>query len=148
MQNVKRRELNKLLNAHKRNGSDKRIANVRLNMAPDAIAATSAGRQGPHNLSSHASELDAISTCAQSERRVSMRSACKLRLPLAKLHVDVQKKCVTDTICTSIPTLQSSGDLLFSRISYRSFVDNDAIDVMALADSYELIRFAAKCLFI
>jgi hypothetical protein len=80
-----------------------------------------------------------------------MRSACKLRLPLAKLHVDVQKKGVTDTICTSIPTLQSSGDLLFPRIGYRSFADNDAIDVSSetvLADSYGLIRFAAEHLFI
>jgi hypothetical protein len=124
---------------------------VGLNIVYDAIAATSAGRQGPHNLRYLASELNAIATCAQSERRASMRSACKLLLPLAKLPVDVQKKCVTGTICANTPTVQPNDDLLFSRISYKSFAYNDSIDVhseTALADSYGLIRLLPNvCLF-
>lgn len=86
MQNV-----NKQINTCKRIRHDERITNVRLTVTSDAIAVTSAVSQGPGNLCSHASELNAIGTRSHSERAFAMRSDCKLRLPLAELHVDIHR---------------------------------------------------------
>lgn len=120
---------------------------MRLHVASDAIAATSAVSQGPADLSSHASELDAIGTCTQSGRAFAMRSDWKLRLPLAELHVDVHRSV---TVTEYIPILQPSGDLIFPRISDQTLADNDVSNVRseaALADSYVLIWHVASCLF-